>query len=167
MQLLGIFSLPPFLRAFLLHPKSPTLKLEVANCLRSPFILSFPVRCCHHTYFLKLFFSYCSSKPKETPFWLPRHFVISLHPCAHRQSPCPLLLLLFSCQVMSDSCDPMDCSPPGSSVHGISQARILEWVAISFSRGSSRPRDWTCVSYIAGGFSISWTTREAQEYWSG
>ena len=40
-------------------------------------------------------------------------------------------------------CDPMNCSPPGSSVHGILQARILEWVAISFSRGSSRPRDWT------------------------
>ena len=38
-------------------------------------------------------------------------------------------------------CNPMDCSPPGSSVHGILQARILEWVAISFSRGSSRPRD--------------------------
>ena len=38
-------------------------------------------------------------------------------------------------------CDPMDCSPPGSSVHGIFQARVLEWVAISFSRGSSQPRD--------------------------
>ena len=49
-------------------------------------------------------------------------------------------------------CDPMDCSPPGSSVHGISQAGILEWVAISFSRGSSWPRDWTCVSCIIGGF---------------
>ena len=44
---------------------------------------------------------------------------------------------------------PMDCSPPGSSVHGILQARILEWVAISFSRGSSQPRDWTQVSRIA------------------
>ena len=43
-------------------------------------------------------------------------------------------------------CDPMDCSPPGSSVCGISQARILEWVAISFSRGSSWPRDQTRVS---------------------
>ena len=43
----------------------------------------------------------------------------------------------------------MDCSPPGSSVHGISPARILEWVAISFSRGSSRPRDRTQVSHIA------------------
>ena len=44
--------------------------------------------------------------------------------------------------------DPMDCSPPGSSVHGIFQARVLEWVAISFSRRSSRPRDWTLVSRI-------------------
>ena len=48
------------------------------------------------------------------------------------------------------TCDPMDCSPPGSSVHGIFQARILEWVAISFSRGSSRPRNWTRVSCITG-----------------
>ena len=48
-------------------------------------------------------------------------------------------------------CNPMNCSPPGSSVHGISQARILEWVAISFSKGSSRPRDPTQVCCIAGG----------------
>ena len=47
-------------------------------------------------------------------------------------------------------CDPVDCSLPGSSVHGILQARILEWIAISFSRGSSPPRDWTLVSRIAG-----------------
>ena len=44
-------------------------------------------------------------------------------------------------------CDSMDCSPPGSSVHGLVQARILEWAAISFSRGSSRPRNQTCLSY--------------------
>ena len=43
-------------------------------------------------------------------------------------------------------CDPMDCSLPGFSIHGILQARILEWVTISFSRGSSRPRDRTWVS---------------------
>ena len=49
-------------------------------------------------------------------------------------------------------CDPMYCSPPGSSVHGILQTRILEWVAISFSRGFSRPRDRTQVSCIAGRF---------------
>ena len=52
-------------------------------------------------------------------------------------------------------------------VHGILQARILEWVAFPFSRGSSQPRDWTQVSHIAGGFFTSWATREAQEYWSG
>ena len=49
-------------------------------------------------------------------------------------------------------CDPMDNSMPGSFVHGISQARIQEWVAISFSRGSSWSSDWTRVSCIAGGF---------------
>ena len=46
-------------------------------------------------------------------------------------------------------CDPMDCSLPGSSVHGILQARILEWVAIASSRGSSCPRDRTQVSYVS------------------
>ena len=50
--------------------------------------------------------------------------------------------------VVSDSLQPLDCSLPGSSVHGISQARILEWVAISSSKGSSHPRDRTHVSYI-------------------
>ena len=60
---------------------------------------------------------------------------------------------------MSDSCDPMDFSPPGSSVHEISQARILEWVAISFSRGSSQPRDQTQVSCIAGRFFMNRATR--------
>ena len=49
-------------------------------------------------------------------------------------------------------CNPMDYSLPGSSVHGILQARILEWVAISFSGGSSQPRDGTCISCIAGRF---------------
>ena len=53
----------------------------------------------------------------------------------------------------------MDCSPPDSSVHGILQARILEWVAIPFSRGSSRPRDWTQISCSAGVFFTVWVTR--------
>ena len=57
-------------------------------------------------------------------------------------------------------CNPMDCSPRGSSVHGIFQARMLEWVAISFSRGSSRPRDRTWVSCTAGRFVTIWATRE-------
>ena len=55
----------------------------------------------------------------------------------------------------------MDCSPPGSSVHGILQVRKLERVAIPFSRGSSQPRDRTRVSCTAGGFSTLWATREA------
>ena len=50
----------------------------------------------------------------------------------------------------------MDCSPPGSSVHGIPHARILEWVAIPFPRGSSQPRDWIHVSCIAGRFFTIW-----------
>ena len=55
----------------------------------------------------------------------------------------------------------MDCSSPGSSVHGILQARILEWLAISFSRVSSQPRDWTWVFYITGRFFTVCATREA------
>ena len=58
-------------------------------------------------------------------------------------------------------CDPVDCSPPGSSIHGILQARILEWVAISFSRGSSQLRDWTQISHIAGRRFNLWATKEA------
>ena len=58
--------------------------------------------------------------------------------------------------------DPMDCSPPGFSVHGILQARILESVAILFSWGSSWPMDQTQVSRIAGRFFTIWATREAQ-----
>ena len=54
--------------------------------------------------------------------------------------------LLQSCPSL---CDPMDCSPPGSTVHGILQVRILEWVAMPSSRRSSSPRDWTRVSYVS------------------
>ena len=53
-----------------------------------------------------------------------------------------------------------DCSLPGSSVHGILQTRILKWIAIPFSRGSSQPRDWTWASWIAGRFFTIWATRE-------
>ena len=82
----------------------------------------------------------------------------------------PSLLLLFRPQVKSESvkvllaqscptvCDSMGYSPPGSSVHGILQARILQWVAISFSRGSSQPRERTQVSCTAGRLFTIWTT---------
>ena len=58
-------------------------------------------------------------------------------------------------------CDPVDCSLPGSSIHGIFQARVLEWLAIPFSRGSSQPRNPTWVSRTAGGFFTNWAIREA------
>ena len=68
--------------------------------------------------------------------WGYRNTVNLLCVCSVTQS-CPTL------------CNPMDCSPPGSSVRGIFQARILEWVAVSFSGGSSWPRDRTCVSCVS------------------
>ena len=76
----------------------------------------------------------------------------------HRSVLCVFLVAQL-CPTLSD---PMGCSPPGSSVHGDLQARILEWVAMSSSRGSSQPRDQTQVSRIAGGFFTVWATREAQ-----
>ena len=90
------------------------------------------------------------------------------------QASCTVLLQHESESEVAQSCptlcDTMDCSPPGSSlrpgssIHGIFQARVLEWVAISFSRGSSWPRDQTLVSRIADrGFTV-WATREAPHY---
>ena len=67
-------------------------------------------------------------------------------------------------QLCPTLCDPIDGSPPGSPVPGILQARILEWVAISFFRGSSWPRDRTQVSHNAGRHFNLWATREAPQY---
>ena len=72
-----------------------------------------------------------------------------------------VLLVTQSCPTL---CNPMDCSPPGFSVHGILQARILEWLAMPSSRGSSRTREWTRVSCIAGRFFTIWATKEAHIY---
>ena len=85
---------------------------------------------------LKLLHRHSSPQyPQKVTVFGDKHFT-----CMHAQS-------LQSCQTL---CDPMDCSPPGSPVHGISQARILEWVAISSSRGSSQPRDRTVSPALAG-----------------
>ena len=67
------------------------------------------------------------------------------------------VLVTQSCPTL---CNPMDCSPPGSSVGGILQAGILEWVAIPISRGSPKLRDWIHGSYIAGRFFTVWATRK-------
>ena len=66
---------------------------------------------------------------------------------AHTLCICVLVSLFKSCLTLHN---PMDCSMPGSFVQGILQARILEWVAIPFSRGSSQPKDQTCISCTAG-----------------
>ena len=103
--------------------------------------------------------------------------------CDHSSKPefFPLLLRHDGIQISTESVSkklwkmkvkvtqlcPTLCDPIDFTVHGILQARILEWVAFSFSRRSSQPRDWNQISRIAGGFVTSWTTKEAQEYWSG
>ena len=90
--------------------------------------------------------------------------------CLHLSRKRPSVLVWFQFKLCSVAqscptpCDPMACSPPGCSAPGILQARILEWVAISSSRGSSLPRDRTqvsCVSCIAGGFFLTKATWEA------
>ena len=77
--------------------------------------------------------------------------IIWVNNCTMNTGQCgkPILggvcLVTESCLTL---CNPMDCGPPGSSVHEITQGRILEWIAISFSMGTIRPRDRTCVSCI-------------------
>ena len=85
--------------------------------------------------------------------WLPYGILID-----------PVLLLYLVAQSCLTLCDPMNCSLPGSTVHGIFQAKVLEWIAISFSGVSSWPRDQThgsCVSCIAGEFLTCWAIGEA------
>ena len=77
------------------------------------------------------------------------------------------VLCVCACSVSPTLCDPMGYSPPGSSVLENLQARILEWVAIPFSRGSSQSRDGTWVSCIAGRFFTVWATREAHSFYNG
>ena len=89
------------------------------------------------------------------------HFFLDIKHIHSNNNNTNYLLDLVSSKVAQSCptlCSPMDCSLPGSSVHGIFQARVLEWVAISFSRGSSRPRDWTQVFSIADRRFTVWTT---------
>ena len=82
------------------------------------------------------------------------------------RATCAKTWLTWKCESLCHVwfCDPVDCSPPGSSVHGILQARILEWVAISFSKGSSWPRDWTKFFHTTGRLFTIWSPREAKTY---
>ena len=108
---------------------------------------------------LTLRFAYAALNEQCAP-WDSRRLVLWAGPAIYSYTcflknvntaqPCPTL------------CDPMDYT-----VHGVLQARILQWVAVPFSRTSSQPRDLTKVSHIAGRFFTSWVKRKAQEYWSG
>ena len=82
----------------------------------------------------------------------------NIYVCTHL---CMCVLVTQSCLTL---CDLIDCSPQGSSVLWILQARILEWVAIPFFRGSSQPRDWMQVSPIAGGFFTVWATKATHRH---
>ena len=103
-----------------------------------------------------------NNKKKTLESYTPRLEAIFLNIYERKKRFEEVLMKIFvrvSMCVCAQSCPTLcgltDCRSPGSSVHGISQARILEWIAISFSRGSSQPRDQTCVSCvscIAGGF---------------
>ena len=126
------------------QPKVPRLALGILSCNPTSLVqpglpllwdanskvLTFP----------ELGLCFPTSAPLLLPFLLPRM----------PSSPSPSLPLC-ACMLSRDQlCNPMDCSLPGSFVYRISQARILEWVAISFFMGSSQPRDQTCVHYISG-----------------
>ena len=114
---------------------------------------SYPVVLEHSGLFQSLFsllfsvggFCWCTLKLRDSSSAMS-------HPLKKHQRHSSFLLQCFC---------PMDCNLPGSSVHGILQARILEWVAMPFSRGSSRLRDRTWFSCIAGEFFTVWATREA------
>ena len=121
-------------------------------CLECPFPQSYLKNSCSNNMPLHM------SSSLDLPGWI--HYSV-LKDFLYGQMDSELLQRCYLCvcdkllQSCLAVCDPMDCSPPGSSVHGILQARILEWVAMSSSRGSSRPRDRTCISCgscLAGGF---------------
>ena len=88
----------------------------------------------------------------------PKYWSFSLNTWVSQFDRCNVLQLIQFDWIYTDS---MDCSSPGSCVHGILQARILQWVAMLLSRESSQPKDWTWVSHFAGRFFTVWATREA------
>ena len=105
-----------------------------------------------------------STQSKEVDFFnrnMPKYSSLIHAFFVKNMSGAYYLCYVFVAQSCPTLCDPMDWGSPGSSVHRILQGRILDWVAISFSRRSSQPRDWTQVSSIAGWLFTVWATREA------
>ena len=147
--LLPVSGLPAALQPHHLHPTSSPFSLLFAlgslhNCSSNvSAILWFIIKNICLVFVLIPWTNFL--KPLEFPKW----WVIKERKESEVAQSCPTL------------CDPLDCSPPGSSIHGILQARVLEWIAVSCSRGSSWPRDQTQVSCIAGRHFTIWATREA------
>ena len=115
-------------------------------------------------FFLKTFyFLWSTNKSRQTTTQVSNGQLLASPEslCIPRQSRLSLFRKLLVTQLCPILSRPIDCSPQGSSVHVILQARILEWVAMPFSRGSSQSRDWTPVSCIAGRLFTIWATREA------
>ena len=109
---------------------------------------------------LEIFFY---KRPKNKYFMFASLWHSFFLPLKHESSDRKYMCVwVLSWSVVSDSCDPIDCSLLGSSVHEILQSRILEWVAISFSRGSSRPRNRTQVFCTGGILFTHWATEEAK-----
>ena len=127
---------------------------------------------------LHFHFSYCSWVLKarilkwvalslSRGFFWPKKKLASLHSLPLRHQGSPRIKDESESEVAQSRptlCDPMDCSLPGSSIHGTFQAIVLEWIAISFSRGSSQPRDQTQVSHIVDRRFTVWATREVIIY---
>ena len=120
---------------------------------------------------------------KDSSFWSCKSLLITTHPMAGKRFACSggpqlgdklqvivagglvtyrVVTVVQSLSCVLHFCDPMDCSQPSSSVHGIPQARRLAWVAISFFRGFSWVRDWTHVSCTGRLILYHWTTGEAR-----
>ena len=142
-----------------------SLKLSTPNCIpRQKILLGWKetwseVKWSHSVFsFLNRNFLTIELKLQHSLIWLWTYvqvFITFISEVSEVAQSCPTL------------CDPMDCSPPGSSIQGILQARILELVVISFSRGSSQCRDQTLVSHTAGRLFTVWAAREAPTFISG
>ena len=108
------------------------------------------------------------SQQPHIPPWMdvPRPRAMHVTLWDFRSSLCPKCLISLFCYLVTKLCltlcNSLECSPPGSSVHGILQARILEWVAISFSRGSSGPKNWTRVSCIGRCIHYHWAVNKLE-----
>ena len=144
---------------------SAILLLPFSARILSQFGLMYSIISCHPST-CKHIWVFLSCKQNKHNSHKERHINSAYYPLLSKWSPCVCASLLQLCLTL---CDPKDCSPPGSSLHGILQVRILEWVAMPSTRGSSPPRDRTGISFvscIAGGFFTSWVTREAPSKWS-